>query len=180
MLIVVLCVSFYLCVHYVCSKCFRNKTFTSALRSSVFLFIFSFCCAGFTLSKKHCSKLLFEGVSLLNTSGVDGWTAAFRCKGNRCHVRNQWNPDAASNGYGPIIVWRSWLETGWFTLHEDEWLTDDVVESRGVSLKRVWCRTIIILIVAVDYEFIKVHFAKIKMCSLPTVTFDKRYLGKRI
>ena len=132
------CVSFYLYMLYACSKCFRNKTFiTSAVRSTVFIFLFSFCCIGITLSKKHCSKLLFEGVSVLNTSGVGGWITAFWCKGNSCHVGTQWNPDGASNGCGPIIVWRSWLETGWFTLHEDEWLTDDLVASRGVSLKRI-------------------------------------------
>ena len=170
------------CVLYVWSNCFRNRTFTPALGSSVFLFLFCFCCAGFTLSKKNCSKFLFEGVSLLNTSGIDGWTRAFWCKGNSCHVGTQWNPDGASNGYGPTVVWRSWLETGWFTLHEDEWLagcfTKECFNLR-TSCCSSWCRTIIILLAPVDCELIKVHFTKIKECSLPMVTFNKRYLSKR-
>ena len=122
---------------YIWSKCFRNKTFTLVLRSTVFLFFFPYCRAGFTLSKKYSPKLLFGGVLLVNTSGIDSWTTAFWCKGNSCHIIIQCNTHGASNGCVTIIVSRSWLETGWFTLHEDEWLTEDVVAGWGVSLKDV-------------------------------------------
>ena len=76
------------------SKCFRNKTFTLALRSGVFLFFCSFCCAGFTLSKKHCSKLLFESVSLLQPFDVKENVATLEPNGILM----------VPQIYGPIVV----------------------------------------------------------------------------
>ena len=124
------------CLVFVCLciyRCFMSGQNDSEIKhlpwpSGQVYFLFSF------LSVVCCSKFLFESVPLLGTSGIDGWPIAFSCKGNICHIRTQCNADGASNGNGPITVWRSSLETGWLIQHEDEWLTEVRVFRISISV----------------------------------------------